>query len=129
MCEMLVMKVDKVNADPVLDPSLPKAGYVITVQNDGWPWSAEELNHPRWTIVKVPGAKVSDMDKLMLSEQAQLLSVNPLDPKADPAVNKALRQRAFALNIAALPSKTLAVADVTSATVALAPIANPLVIG
>lgn len=130
MCEMLVMREDKVNEDPVMDASCLKSGMVITIQEDGWEWSKEELDHPRWIVLRLPDVSVEEMEKKLLQTESQkLLEKNPLDPKADPVANKALQQRAFKIDLAALPEKELTLKDIETATVELTALANPLVIG
>ena len=55
MCELAVRIVDKVLRDPYANARASKRGDVVVVVEDGHVWGAEELTHPEYTIVKVPG--------------------------------------------------------------------------
>jgi len=45
--ELLIRIIDKSTATMA-----SKAGDVITIQEDGWPWSTTEMNNPAWIIVR-----------------------------------------------------------------------------
>lgn len=78
MAEMIVMAIDKVNTEsPYLDAGCYKRGDVIIIQEDGWPWSEEERNHPRWRIVKIPGVPASRLSAFMASEPGDRVQ-NPM---------------------------------------------------
>ena len=65
MAELLVRVIDKVHeTDSVLNALLLKHGDVVSVRPDGHPWSTREKTSPYRQIVKVPGAKVSDLAHL-----------------------------------------------------------------
>ena len=59
MCEVLIRVVDNVQTDPILNAQCTKAGDIIHVAADGWPWGKEELINPEWRIVKLPGVSPS----------------------------------------------------------------------
>ncbi len=58
MTELLIFKQDWSLVDPTLLvgqlAGLPNQFDVVCAAADGWPWSAEELTHPRWRIVAWP---------------------------------------------------------------------------
>lgn len=87
MCEMLVMREDKVNDDPYLDAQCYKRGDVIVIMEDGHPWSKEELDHPRWLVVKVPGVPRDKLTAYLVGEPG------------DPLQNKMLQRRAFTFDM------------------------------
>jgi hypothetical protein len=59
MAEFLIRVVDKdVPSDPDGNRLRPRMGDVVTVQPDGWPWSAKERTETFWRIVRVPGLSV-----------------------------------------------------------------------
>lgn len=99
MCELLVRVVDKVNAqDPRKNAQLTKRGDVITVQEDGWPWSAAELAGNPWRVIAVPGVPADVVSAFLQPE--------PYDPVVD---HKLPQRRAFKFDIdafLALPAGT-----------------------
>ena len=81
MAEMIVMAIDKVNAEsPYLDAQCYKRGDVIAIKEDGHPWSDEERNHPRWKIVKIPGVAASRLSAFIAEE--------PGDRKVTPMLQR-----------------------------------------
>ena len=55
MAEALISFQDQL---PSSDPNYKlryRAGEIITIQQDGWPWSDAELTNPQWRIIKAPG--------------------------------------------------------------------------
>lgn len=73
MCEMLVMRQDKVsNESPHLDAQCYKRGDVIVIMEDGHPWSAEERDHPRWVLVFLPGVPREKMLAYLTPEPADV---------------------------------------------------------
>jgi hypothetical protein len=70
MAEFLVLKVSRsALADADQDAKRYKLGDVVTIQDDGHPWSEVEANHPDAKIVKAPGIPKEDFLQL-LSESA-----------------------------------------------------------
>jgi len=35
-------------------PTRQRAGDVIVIQNDGWPWGNQERAHPDWRFIRAP---------------------------------------------------------------------------
>ena len=96
MAELLVRVVDKVNPnDPDLDLQCLKRGDVVTVGEDGWPWSGKELSNPEWKVMYFPGASLS-------AAQSYLAPELPDGP--DDLSTK--RRRAFAFNLLAAAPRT-----------------------
>ena len=92
MCELVVFVADKTNDDVYLDCMCYKAGDVVCVQPDGWPWGNLDLTNPNWRIVKFPGIDVSEYSQFT---QEQM----PDDPENPP---KTLLRRALALDLTAI---------------------------
>lgn len=91
MCEILVrVKDSPLTGDPVFDSKVTRAGDVIHVAPDGWPWGDRELSHDFWRIVKLPNVTESAARVLLGAEMAT-------DPKAP---NRTLQTRlnGFVLN-------------------------------
>lgn len=88
MAELLVRIVDKSNPnDPQLDAKCHKRGDVVSIQPDGWAWSALEKSAPWWRIIKIPGATIEDLSAFLAEEPG------------DPVTNKLLRKRAFSFDL------------------------------
>ena len=69
MAELLVRNVDKVNPDSEASNRMCfKRGDVITVQENGWPWSPAELAGDPWTIVKFVGGTVPAAEEYLRSK-------------------------------------------------------------
>lgn len=93
MAEILLRIVDKATtSNATLDRQTSKAWDVVTVQADGWPWSATELANPEWRVIQLPG--VSDALLLDLLEPERSLDGLTL-----------IRKRKKYVNIPALPTK------------------------
>jgi hypothetical protein len=73
--EVLLRVIDKDQPDPLLSPISPKAGDVVVVKPDSWPWSVAERTNPEWRIIRVPFI-ATDSDALTSS-----LSMTRLGPK------------------------------------------------
>jgi len=70
MCELLIRVTDKRNDNcPYADAKCLRAGDVVVIVPDGHEWSAQEMAHPHWRILKLPG--LNNLDDL-------------LHPQADP---------------------------------------------
>src|SRR5512140_1787643 len=70
MAEILIRIVDKtIPADSYRDQRFFKAGDVIHVAEDGWPWGNEELTNPDWRIVKLPGVSVDLLTDMLESQK------------------------------------------------------------
>ena len=93
MAEFLIRVVDKTVPDVFKDVLLLKAGDIVAIQPDDWPWGPEELTNPDWRIFKCP--KVP-----FLQAVAFLAPEVPTDIRKP---NRTLLRRLFKLNIAALP--------------------------
>lgn len=66
MCELLLRVVDKINPnDAILDQQCSKAGDVIVLKDNGWPWSVIEQTNPDWRIVKFPEIDVSVFEDML----------------------------------------------------------------
>lgn len=89
MCEILLRVVDKVGTDPYNDAKLLKAGDVVCVQDDGWPWGREELKNPDWRIVKIPSLAVTTATSFLGPE----FDIDPAHP------SRVLRRRAFSIDL------------------------------
>ena len=78
MAELLIMNRHQ-QPDTHKDHQLAyRAGDVVAVCPDGWHWTEEERNHPRWTIVKIPGVdpKAFGHTTIPMNDQlGQLLSM------------------------------------------------------
>lgn len=88
MAELLIRVVDKVNDDPEKNAQCSKAGDVIVVCPDGWPWSAAERTEPFWRVVRVP---------LLQTEIEAALA-------EDHQSGKLVRRRRWKIDLAALPN-------------------------
>lgn len=97
MCELLVRIKDKVDTDIYVDVGLPKRGDVITIQEDGWGWSAAELKNPEWQIIKYPGVSVESLMDFITPE----VDRNPDVSKR----SKMLQRRTVKIDLDNLPSK------------------------
>jgi hypothetical protein len=53
MAELLIRVVDKVQPDPVKAERLLRAGDVVSVCPDGWPWTVIERTNSEWRIIRV----------------------------------------------------------------------------
>lgn len=87
MAEILIRVISKTNSDPVLDRETSKAGDVIHVAPDGWPWGSAELVNPEWRIVKLPGY---DPALLLTMLEPEYLNVTQPDGSVKP---KFMRKR------------------------------------
>lgn len=97
------------NGDLFYDSHLPKQGDVVTVQENGWPWSDAELgvpikgnpngNHPFFRVIKLPNVPVSVGTQLMSSE----VDTDPLNP------SPYLQYRGFYLDKTKIPGSFSAV--------------------
>ena len=89
MAELLIRIVDKVNLDSKeSNAHCMKRGMVVTIQPDGWPWSAKELANPEWEIRKYRGVAVDALTGYLVAEAGDEL----LDPY--------LQRRAFTFDLA-----------------------------
>lgn len=92
MCELAVMIVDRSVDDPYVDVKAYKTGDVITIQEDGWPWSAAELTNPDWRIVHLPNVSVS-----------QAMAFVSAEPETDPQnPSRMLQRRGHRLDLTSL---------------------------
>lgn len=91
MAEMLVRVVDKVNPnDDRLNNQCLKRGDVVTVQEDGWPWSPAELAGDPWVVIKLPDVGVSKALVYLAKEVAE----GPED-----AERRVLRRRMYSFDL------------------------------
>lgn len=89
MCELLVRTEDKINEDFYRNCQCTKRGDVIAVVEDDWNWGADELSHPFWTIIKMPGVSIEEANFLITPE----MPTDPFNP------SKTLQRRAVRLNL------------------------------
>jgi hypothetical protein len=69
MCEIALVVVGQTNPDDIYqDCKRYKAGDVIEVVADGWPWGAVDLTNPNWRIIKFPGIDVSQFTQFLSSQ-------------------------------------------------------------
>lgn len=96
MCELLIVYSGQINSDPVMDCQVLKAGDVITIQEDGWPWGVGELTNPNWRVFRVAGTPAASAFAFLGPE----VDSDPANP------NMFKRQRAFSLELTnpALPA-------------------------
>ncbi len=84
--ELLLRRHDKTNPDTNLDFWCLKAGDVVTVVQDGHPWTVKEKTNADWRILAVP----------LLSEEQALTLVqpefHPLGEGEDKARHKQARE-------------------------------------
>jgi hypothetical protein len=97
MAELLIRVADKTSPDADKNELLTKAGDVICVCPDGWPWSAAERSNPEWRIVRLPGIAPSTFTDLLEPEMG--------------ANNAMTRKRARGLNVKAAAFKALALSS------------------
>jgi hypothetical protein len=90
MCEILVRFVDSVNEDFYRDCMCAKAGDVIVVCPDGWPWGTMEVIDNHNLIIKLPNITVAQAQGLT---SQQVYSIGSLGTKAT------LLRRSVRLNI------------------------------
>lgn len=98
MCEVFVRLTSKTNPDPVKDRTGAwKAGMAVCVQDDGWKWSATELNWP-YKILKLKGVPKEKIQQWLEPEYE--------DPDAKPDELQIYRRRRFIFDTAQF-TKTL----------------------
>lgn len=106
MCELCICVVDRSAPDPALDSKLPKRGVVIEAFPDGHGYGAQELAHPMFRILKLPGVPVAFGRAFLGGE--------PGDPAANP--NLLARQFKLDIDAASIPAGLAAhLADATRA--------------
>lgn len=106
MAELLVVAVSASHADPEKDRrGCYKRGDVAVVMEDGHAWGRKE-GAPKFRVVKVPGVPAARLRYLTESEEA----TDPFTAERTP-----LTRRAAALDLDALPTRTLAESEVKTA--------------
>jgi hypothetical protein len=66
MAELLVLRVSRSgHADPDVDAKRYKLGDVITIQDDGYEWSADDTETGHAKLVKAPGIPKQDFVQLL----------------------------------------------------------------
>ena len=65
--ELLVRRLQKPNWSAQANGTGSWIGDVVTIHEDGWPWSQRELTNPEWLVVKVPGVPASQGAILLAS--------------------------------------------------------------
>lgn len=89
MCELLLRIANRPDHALAKDANLLlQAGDVVVVMPDGWKWSAVELAHPEWRIIKIPGVAESTFADLTdpassagVLKLKRAKSLNLADPK------------------------------------------------
>jgi len=106
MAELLVVAVSATHADPATDRrGCYKRGDVVVVMEDGHAWGRKE-GAPKFRVVQVPGVPAARLRYLTESEEG-------IDEFTGRETT--LTRRAVALDLDALPTRTLAESDVTTA--------------
>lgn len=95
MAEALVWIADKqpLTGDPTKDRHFWQAGDVITIEDDGHPWSARERSNPAWKIVRFPGRKKSDLSQFVATDIGYLT-------EEGEKLSQVLRRRVFRMKVA-----------------------------
>lgn len=97
MCELLVRARDKpLTGDPAVDCQRYRRGDVIAAVPDGWAWSPEELDHPRWFVLRVPGMSLEEGRALASAEPSGQPRVGSRPPR------RRFWKRLFTLDLDAL---------------------------
>jgi hypothetical protein len=102
--ELLIQIVDH---GPNLDNI--KSGEVITIQPDGWGWTANELNNPNWRIVRAP----------ILPTHAATLMRHHTSPDVTVRGQK-YRRKAYLLDLALLPALNQGITPVNAGLIVAA---------
>jgi hypothetical protein len=68
MCELLIRVRDKAFGDLYQKVKQLGRGDVVSVVENGWGWSQEELTNPDWRILKLPNILVDDVTDLLAPE-------------------------------------------------------------
>lgn len=95
MPSLVIQKISRTSADPLVDCRCLKAGMVIDVQHDGIDWGVEGRKNPEWEIVN------TTMDR---EEAAALLE----EEAGDPLENPFLQIRRLYIDFSSLPPGTFA---------------------
>jgi hypothetical protein len=59
MCELILSAIDKTSPNPSIDSKLVKRGVVVEVFEDGHDYGNQELTHPMFRILKLPGVPMA----------------------------------------------------------------------
>ena len=65
MAELLVRVADKTTAEDPRALLFLRAGEVVVVCPDGWPWSEAEQTNPDWVILKLPNVTESEASAML----------------------------------------------------------------
>lgn len=93
MAEILVFTKDIIGDDVYKNAKLPKRGFVIDVEPDGWPWGKEELSNAKLRILKFPGVDPSLFQSFMMPEMPTQPNINWYD------ISNTLQMRQYKLDI------------------------------
>jgi hypothetical protein len=78
MAEILLRVVDRVNTESaVKDRQCTKAGDVIVIKPDGWPWGTKELINPDWRIVKLVGVDPKSIEDFLAEDRNGDILIRP----------------------------------------------------
>ena len=122
MAEMLVFTEDRYSGDIYMDVLRYHRGSVVTIQEDGWPWSKSE-QQPPFVVVRVPGVPVEKLAAFIAPD------VGFGEPEASKR-DRTLRRRAFALDLDAIDAKAVQTeTGVQAARLAPPKPIDPVVIG
>lgn len=124
MAEALVWVLDKqpLTGDPTKDRHFWQAGDVITIEDDGHPWSARERSNPAWKIVRFPGRKKSDLSQLVTPDLGYLT-------EEGEKLSQVLRRRAFRMKVDAVGDEVAKAQDVSGLIEGKPVLSDPKVIG
>lgn len=95
MCEIVVFVRDQDwdTDDPYSQFRRYKAGDVVCVRDDGWPWGKLEISNPDWRIIKFPSMSEAAFEAFVQEQEAP----DPLNPP------NTLMRRALTLSFNAIP--------------------------
>jgi len=107
VAEVLVWITDKqpLTGDPTQDRHFWQADDVITIEDDGHPWSARERTNPAWKIVRFPGRNKSDLSQLTATDIGYLT-------EEGEKLSQVLRRRVFRMKMGAVGSEVGKAQDV-----------------
>lgn len=139
MAELLIFTKDIQGDDVYRTAKLPKRGYVVTVQEDGWSWGKEELANPIFRILKFPGQPIKNFTQFLSWEAAKDQFTDPIQITN----TLQMRQTKFNIDDPSLPSDVQTViaddtrkqptvtanVDPASAAEPVQPVQDPAVIG
>lgn len=124
MAEVLVWVLDKqpLTGDPTKDRHFWQAGDVITIEDDGHPWSVRERSNPAWKIVRFPGRKKSALSQFVATDLGYLT-------EEGEKLSQVLRRRVFRMKVEAAGDEVAKGQDVAGLMEAKPALQDPKVLG